>query len=1299
MELVHQFSGHLNVDNSVEETDLGEDYFYAYNIQKDSNVSNDNKVESQQGCIAVSNLGYIDGNSVCVGVIESPKDDIGYLFFYNSVASKQCILQLAPVTLTYSITGAVTNGTTTITYAANSNISVGDIITGTNIPVFTIVTQVLSSTSCVLSQPATGSGSGLTLAGGLTTNTISLVINWSGLAFTNTRATRIYGFVLGGNIYYTDQATEPKCVNLTRYAGGATPTNVEEIYMLKRAPRYAPYTDFQKGQNSGYGYGKWLNGTAVNNNIYQDTQFAIQYQYADGQLSVLSPYSSMVRKLKENEVYNTIRVRLVQDLFSVGSITTVTGTPTVTIAGGIPGNLYPGVYVNDQSGYTIFPQGTRVLAIIDSTHFSVTNNALQSLSSIALTFQNQIDSIPYLVTQINLYCRIGQTGSFIQVGQVTRNLGGSFSANYIDYKGITVGGVLDAHYLQQFENLPQKIGTMCAAGSRSWIGNYTDGYTKYDPSNVSGFTTQFFEFLTSPNPGVANARLGFTSFSPYSNYKIGFVLRDVNLRVMGVVSDPSWTLANGISTFGSGSADAPSVVATLAATLTGLPAWCYDVGVVITKDTNKSFFIEDFSKNPKWVAVNSVTNNGVTTLVQTLSTYYPTGGIVVNNPLAQSANTCAGLRVTTYTNVSPTATSGSGTNALFTIVVDSATTILSCVCTFPGKGYAVGQTVSFNATLISQGTGTGYVSFTIGAVTSGAKYYAVDVSGIVSRGIGYVWQQGDRLLISGGGLVFGNKDLSIESFDGTYVYCSASALITTGYNIDIGGAGNYFSMIYRPIVDQSAVSNLFYELPFESWYSQNVLNPAGGSYIAAAAGAIPVYNYGSYFLNIFGTAQVNSIIDGDCLLTSSWVAQPTISNDYLATRTYSPKGNTAWNTSSGRPFVVTRVDLAQKNTWVRYGGTYVSGTNINQLAEFSAASEQNISPNAGTVQRLFPTVRDSSQSSAILAICNTDTYTIYINESVITTSTANQIVSATVNVIGDVRQQQSGFGTLHPESIVMDRYGSVFWFDTLQRSYVKYASNGIYPISFNKMSSYFYYQALANPGNEYVFSAYDPFNETIYVLFSNVHGAGNVNGDVTKKTIGYNIFDQAWQGFYGISMPASGGGIFSGSKNMYSFLPAAGSYLWKHCIEGVSCYIQGTQYNSAISFSLVPKDKTSLHDWKVLRIQGSPNFFSWSNGVQVVNDSGLFATLTNKNGQQATLSNARSGEKEFEAEENVIYAVIKFDENSINKLTNAVDSSSCLYGDTMTSNTIQVALRWTGGTYKYIRTVSIGYEPSRGHYI
>lgn len=1283
MESQNDFSGFLNMDDFVEELPQG-DYTYALNVAKSTVLSDNKKIETFLGSVAVSTGGLIGANHRCVGIISAPKDDIAYLFFQS--VSSNVILALAPSTLSYSLTAAATViNTNTITYANNTTVAVGHLITGTGIPQFTVVTQVLSNTSCVLSQNATATNSGLTLSGSYTTNTISLVLNYINLAFVNQKANRVTGFALGGNLYFTDNNSEPKCTSLTRYAGGGSPTNIEEVYMLKRGPRYAPYTDYVIGISAPiYGWGKGQDGTGVyNNTIYQDTQFAAQYQYVDGQLSVLSPYSPMIRRLHEGEVYNFIRIRLTQDMFSVGGTSVTSGSPNVTCTSTT--GLYPGVYINDNNGNNITPYLTRIASITDGTHYVMTANALTTQGSLTFTYQNQPDTIPYLVTQVNLFARVGQTGTFVQVGQITRTLGGAFSTNnYIDYKGVTLGNVLDAHYLQQFENLPQQVGTMCAAGNRAWIGNYTEGYAKYDYSNITyGGVTVYNWATNSTTPG-------YSTFSELSTFKIGFILRDVNLRVMGVITQPNWVF--NIPTFSTG---IPQIyIAQLAATtLANLPIWVYDVGIVMTKDVNKSYFIKDVAKNGQWVSLTSTNVNGIVTPIQHFSLLYP-NGIIVQSPTL-TTNTSTGMTPGIYTGIAASSTSGSGTTAVFTVVVATATTFTSITVTSEGKNYAVNDTLTFNGALFGGGAGTSV--WTINAVCNGAKYFALDISSFANAGKYYVWQEGDRINFYSQSILGGpyTQDLLIEAFDGTYVYCTPSSLLSQNMGVTLpnSAASSIESIIYRPIIDASAVNNLFYEQSNESWIPKNFTQAT----LTGINASLKTYNWGTYYLNNgfginnSGTVSIpNVILEGDCVLGfSSFIfsAGPPALN--LCLHQMAIRGNPVWNTSIGRPFVQTKVDLAQKNTYVRYGGTFVSGTSINQLAEFSSSSEQNISPNAGTVQKLQPTTRDSSQSSAILAICNTDTYSIYINEAMITSANASGIVSATLNVIGDVRQQQSGFGTLHPESVVMDAYGGIYWFDTLQKSFVKYTGNGLSILSKNKMSTYFYYQALANQGNELVTTGYDPLYEMVYINFTNAHGAGNVNGDATKLTVGFSIKNERFMGFFQLS----GAAFYSGSKNMYSVVT---NNLYRHGADAGYALLQGNAVNCGVSISVVPDQKPC--DWKILKIMCSPGFIAWSAGSQYVTDTGLKAVMTNKDGQQATLVNNRaSGEQEFEAEENIVYGVIKYDERSINSLTGVVDASSCLNGDPMTSNTLQIALTWTGGSYKYLRLVTLGYEPGRGH--
>lgn len=94
------------------------------------------------------------------------------------------------------------------------------------------------------------------------------------------------------------------------------------------------------------------------------------------------------------------------------------------------------------------------------------------------------------------------------------------------------------------------------------------------------------------------------------------------------------------------------------------------------------------------------------------------GGVATLSGTGSAANqfeskTVAGMTATTYTNVAPASTSGTGTGALFTVIVASATNFTSITMTTAGSGYRIGETITFNGSQFGSGSG----SATIGIAT------------------------------------------------------------------------------------------------------------------------------------------------------------------------------------------------------------------------------------------------------------------------------------------------------------------------------------------------------------------------------------------------------------------------------------------------------------------------------------------------------------------------------------------------------------------------------------------------------
>lgn len=91
-----------------------------------------------------------------------------------------------------------------------------------------------------------------------------------------------------------------------------------------------------------------------------------------------------------------------------------------------------------------------------------------------------------------------------------------------------------------------------------------------------------------------------------------------------------------------------------------------------------------------------------------------TGGIT-DQAYAATTSSLASMAINTYTSISAASTSGSGTGAVFTIVVSGATTFSSVTVTTAGSGYKVGDTFTFNGSQF--GGGTGSRVYTISGVT------------------------------------------------------------------------------------------------------------------------------------------------------------------------------------------------------------------------------------------------------------------------------------------------------------------------------------------------------------------------------------------------------------------------------------------------------------------------------------------------------------------------------------------------------------------------------------------------------
>lgn len=199
-----------------------------------------------------------------------------------------------------------------------------------------------------------------------------------------------------------------------------------------------------------------------------------------------------------------------------------------------------------------------------------------------------------------------------------------------------------------------------------------------------------------------------------------------------------------------------------------------------------------------------------------------------------------------------------------------------------------------------------------------------------------------------------------------------------------------------------------------------------------------------------------------------------------------------WNTDAGRPNFVDYIGEVTKVDTIAWSNTFINGAKVNGLSTFDALDTKDISAEFGGISKLVLTNKIQLDGSIMLAICaGGETASLYLSENIIQATTGQQIVAQTTDVIGYVNPLRGSYGTNNPESVVKFR-GNVYWFDGDSGKYIQYSDNGLFPISNYKMTRYWKLfsdqynvmtpqQIEALGSRPFVFSGIDPHNEELLV--------------------------------------------------------------------------------------------------------------------------------------------------------------------------------------------------------------------------
>jgi hypothetical protein len=142
----------------------------------------------------------------------------------------------------------------------------------------------------------------------------------------------------------------------------------------------------------------------------------------------------------------------------------------------------------------------------------------------------------------------------------------------------------------------------------------------------------------------------------------------------------------------------------------------------------------------------------------------------------------------------------------------------------------------------------------------------------------------------------------------------------------------------------------------------------------------------------------------------------------------------------------------QKKTGLMFSGVYTSGTKNNNLNFLEVNDETILPSDLGEVNKLVMSSKASDIGTVLLAIGKNNTASVYVGEAQLVGSSADADLIVNRSVVGSVNILNGGYGTSHPESVV-ERNGSVYWYDAINAAVVRYGRNGMIPISEYKYNS------------------------------------------------------------------------------------------------------------------------------------------------------------------------------------------------------------------------------------------------------
>lgn len=297
------------------------------------------------------------------------------------------------------------------------------------------------------------------------------------------------------------------------------------------------------------------------------------------------------------------------------------------------------------------------------------------------------------------------------------------------------------------------------------------------------------------------------------------------------------------------------------------------------------------------------------------------------------------------------------------------------------------------------------------SATTNLTGFAFNASDLFKFGLGYAFSPGDIALIYDGSTV---QVAAVTGEVGDYVITERAGLSITTSSV-------VFMEIYSP--SPRTEQDFFYEV----------------------ANKYPVANPGTPARNF---TAFSGFLEGDITIKERISA----TTYYAEAMNRNDKVWSQWWDNTGRTFIESSAKVERRQTNVVFSNVYNTG--VNGLSTFDTLDFYQMPIELGSLQRLILASKVQLEGNVMLGYFTEETASIYLGESQVFDATGASFLAKASGVIGQVNVLKGSFGTIHPES-VFEWEGSVMSYDANKGAWVRYDSNGLFPISYNKMQKYF----------------------------------------------------------------------------------------------------------------------------------------------------------------------------------------------------------------------------------------------------